>query len=199
MKIYALIFITTFSLHAIAEPAGVETSAPDRLTDQTPRPETQDSWYGTLKNHLKDVWQKSDQTDLYVPLVTYHNRSMYSKEKIDSFNERPWGLGIGKSYRDANSNWDGYYVMAFKDSHDDWEPIIGYGHIKNLLGQASGLNAGLGLTAGFTARSDYNYKPLPVLLPIAAVGYDKVILNATYVPGTKGNGNVLFMWSTVAF
>ncbi len=194
MKIYALLFISTLSLHANAEPVSVETASPESANTKT-----QDSWFGQLKNHLTDVWQKSDQTDLYVPLVTYHNRSMYSKEKVDSFNERPWGLGIGKSHRDANSNWDGYYVMAFKDSHDDWEPIVGYGHVKNLAGQASGLNAGVGLTAGFTARSDYNYKPLPVLLPIAAVGYDKVIVNATYVPGTKGNGNVLFMWSTVAF
>lgn len=194
MKIYIFILISTFSLHVYAETAVAVTAE-----TETGGTATQDSWYGQLKNHLTEVWQKSDQTDLYVPLVTYHNRSMYSREKIDSFNERPWGLGIGKSIRDADSNWDGYYVMAFKDSHDDWEPIVGYGHVKNLAGQASGLNAGLGLTAGFTARSDYNYKPLPVLLPIAAVGYDKVIVNATYVPGTKGNGNVLFMWSTVTF
>jgi lipid IVA palmitoyltransferase len=194
MKIYTFILISTFSLHIYAE-----TTVAVTAETETGGTATQDSWYGQLKNHLTEVWQKSDQTDLYVPLVTYHNRSMYSREKIDSFNERPWGLGIGKSMRDADSNWDGYYVMAFKDSHDDWEPIVGYGHVKNLAGQASGLNAGLGLTAGFTARSDYNYKPLPVLLPIAAVGYDKVIVNATYVPGTKGNGNVLFMWSTVTF
>jgi len=194
MKTSFLILISTFSLHLNAE-----TTEPNTDMTETGGTARQDSWYGQLKNHLTEVWQKSDQTDLYVPLVTYHNRSMYSREKIDSFNERPWGLGIGKSMRDADSNWDGYYVMAFKDSHDDWEPIVGYGHVKNLAGQASGLNAGLGLTAGFTARSDYNYKPLPVLLPIAAVGYDKVIVNATYVPGTKGNGNVLFMWSTVTF
>lgn len=184
MKITILLLISTLSLCANAEDSGADT---------------QSGWYAQLKNHLTEVWQKADQTDLYVPLVTYHNRSMYSREKIDSFNERPWGLGIGKSMRDADSNWDGYYVMAFKDSHDDWEPIVGYGHVKNLLGQANGLNAGVGVTAGFTARSDYNYKPLPVLLPIAAMGYDKVIVNATYVPGTKGNGNVLFMWSTVTF
>lgn len=194
MKIYALILIGALSLHAHAETAMTESTTTEPTNTETPN-----TWFGQLKNHLTEVWQKSDQTDLYVPLVTYHNRSMYSKEKIDSFNERPWGLGIGKSYRDADSNWDGYYMMAFKDSHDDWEPIVGYGHVKNLVGQASGLNAGVGLTAGFTARSDYNYKPLPVLLPIAAMGYDKVIVNATYVPGTKGNGNVLFMWSTVAF
>jgi lipid IVA palmitoyltransferase len=179
MKIFSFIFLGAFSLTIHAE--------------------TQSSWYGQLKNHLIESWQKSDQLDLYLPLVTYHNRSMYSKEKIDSFNERPWGLGIGKSRRDADSNWDGFYVMAFKDSHNDWEPIAGYGHVKNLVGTADKFNAGIGVTAGLTARSDYQYKPLPVLLPIAAVGYDTVTVNATYVPGTKGNGNVLFMWSTVAF
>lgn len=179
MRISSFIFLSVFSLNIQAE--------------------TQDNWYGRLKNHLVEIWQKSDQLDLYVPLVTYHNRSMYSKEKIDSFNERPWGLGIGKSYRDANGNWDGFYVMSFKDSHNDWEPIAGYGHVKNLVGKADSFNAGVGVTAGVTARSDYQYKPLPVLLPIAAVGYDTVTVNATYVPGGKGNGNVLFMWSTVAF
>lgn len=89
--------------------------------------------------------------------------------------------------------------MAFKDSHDDWAPIVGYGHVKNLIGDAKSLNAGISLTAGLTARRDFHYMPLPILLPIAAVGYDRVNLNATYVPGTKGNGNVLFMWSTIAF
>lgn len=161
--------------------------------------ETESSWYQKLNTHLSNVWAQADQTDLYLPLVAYHNRSMYSEEKINSFNERAWGLGIGKSLRDADSNWDGYYVMAFKDSHDDWEPIVGYGHVKNLIGDAKSLNAGLGLTVSLTARSDFHYVPLPILLPIAAVGYDRVNLNATYIPGTKGNGNVLFMWSTVAF
>ena len=75
MKIFSFIFIGVFSLTIHAE--------------------TQSSWYGKLKNHLIESWQKSDQLDLYLPLVTYHNRSMYSKEKIDSFNERPWGLGLG--------------------------------------------------------------------------------------------------------
>lgn len=161
--------------------------------------DTGSSWYSRISNHLSETWQKSDQVDLYVPLLTYHNRSTYSKEKINSFNERPWGLGIGKSVRDEHNNWDGFYMMAFKDSHNDWEPIAGYGHIKNLIGSEHSFNAGVGVTAGFTARSDYHYTPLPILLPIAAVGYDTVTVNATYVPGTKGNGNVLFMWSTVAF
>lgn len=160
---------------------------------------TQGSWYDQIKDHLVSVWDKSDKTDLYLPMVTYHNRSAYSKEKIDSFNEHPWGLGIGKSLRDADGDWDGYYVMTFKDSHNDWEPIAGYGHVKNLIGHADGLNAGLGFTAGFTSRSDFNYVPIPIVLPIAEVGYDAVTVNATYVPGSKGNGNILFMWSTISF
>lgn len=161
--------------------------------------EADNSWLAALKQQLRDTWEQSEHTDLYLPMVTYHNRSTYSKDKIETFNEQPWGLGIGTSYKDANQNWNGYYAMAFKDSHNDWEPIVGYGHVGHLAGDARHLNAGLGWTAGFTARSDYHYKPLPVILPIAALGYNAVTVNATYVPGTKGNGNVLFMWSTIAF
>ena len=161
--------------------------------------ENDTAWYTRVQQHLENAWQQADKTDIYIPLLTYHNRSAYSEEKIDSFNEQPWGLGLGTSHQDAQANWQGYYAMAFKDSHNDWEPIGGYAYVKNLLGSTETVNAGLGLTAGFTARSDYHYIPIPIVLPVARVNYDAVSVNATYVPGGKGNGNVLFMWSTIAF
>lgn len=155
--------------------------------------------YQDTKNYIQDEWEKSTTTDVYIPLVIYHNRSSYSQESIDRFNESPWGIGFGKSYRDEKNNWHGFYGMAFKDSHNDFEPIVGYAWVKNLVGDAKSLNAGLGYTVGLTSRSDFNYVPIPIILPIASVGYDKVNVNATYIPGSKGNGNVLFMWSTISF
>lgn len=51
---------------------------------------------------------------------------------------------------------------------------------------------GLGFTAGVTARDNWNYIPLPVLLPLASVGYGPVTFQMTYIPGTYNNGNVYF-------
>ena len=45
-----------------------------------------------------------------------------------------------------------------------------------------------------TQRHEYSYIPVPLPLPIAAVTYRNFSLNATYVPGVKNDGNVLFTW-----
>ncbi|HAM9648800.1 TPA: antimicrobial peptide resistance and lipid A acylation PagP family protein [Escherichia coli] len=58
---------------------------------------------------------------------------------------------------------------------------------------------GLGFTAGVTARDNWNYIPLPVLLPLASVGYGPVTFQMTYIPGTYNNGNVYFAWMRFQF
>ena len=157
------------------------------------------NFYSKVENYLVDEWNKSDTQDLYVPLHTWHNRKFYSSESINKYNENPYGMGLGVSYRDDNSNWHGYYAMMFLDSHSKVEPIAGYAYVKNLVGSKNGLNAGLGYTAFITARDDYSYIPIPGLLPIASIGYKKFTINATYVPGGTGNGNVAFVWSQYNF
>lgn len=54
-------------------------------------------------------------------------------------------------------------------------------------------------TAGVTARDNWNYIPLPVLLPLASVGYGPVTFQMTYIPGTYNNGNVYFAWMCFQF
>ncbi len=58
---------------------------------------------------------------------------------------------------------------------------------------------GLGFTAGVTARDNWNYIPLPVLLPLASVGYGPVTFQMTYIPGTYNNGNVYFAGCAFSF
>jgi palmitoyl transferase len=145
-----------------------------------------------------DTWTLGNN-DLYVPFHTHHMHFAYSDEKIDSFNENTWGLGYGRSRYDESGNWDGLYFMAFSDSHSKPEYIAGYGH-QWIWGRAQSLHAGLGYTAFITARSDIlNYIPFPAILPIASIGYNRVAINTTYVPGGSSNGNVLFFWSTIRF
>ncbi|VDY33948.1 Lipid A palmitoyltransferase PagP precursor [Morganella morganii] len=55
------------------------------------------------------------------------------------------------------------------------------------------------LPLGVTARDDYHYIPIPVPLPLASVEYNRLAIQATYIPGTYNNGNVLFMWARWQF
>src|SRR5471032_22460 len=91
-------------------------------------------------------------------------------------------------------------ILAFKDSHNKWQPIGGYGWEK--IWQPMNdkdFRLGLGYTAAVTARDDYKYIPIPIVLPLASVGYDKLTFQATYIPGTHNNGNVFFAWLRYQF
>ncbi|MFS7222402.1 lipid IV(A) palmitoyltransferase PagP [Rahnella inusitata] len=156
--------------------------------------------WDTFKDNVSSTWNDSDSQDLYLPVITWHNRLAYDKEKTDRYNERPWGGGYGISRYDEKGNWNGIYFMAFKDSHNKWQPIGGYGWEK--IWQPMNdkdFRLGLGYTAAVTARDDYKYIPIPIVLPLASVGYDKLTFQATYIPGTHNNGNVFFAWLRYQF
>jgi hypothetical protein len=133
-------------------------------------------------------------SEIYFPVRTYHMRWAYTKEKIDSFQEFPLGLGYGRGRLDEQGNWHGLYAMGFQDSHFKPEWLAGYGW-KTYWRLSENTRFGLGYTAGFTARSDLgSYTPVPVILPIGSIDYRETSLEAAYVPGGKGFGNILFFW-----
>lgn len=160
--------------------------------------DTEYSWIDRACQRVSEIWDNGSH-DLYLPLWTHHLRFAYDDDKIDSFREFTWGLGYGRSRYNEAGNWEGVYMMAFSDSHSRPQPIMGYGH-QWMFGNQSGLHAGLGYTAGLTYRNDvFKYSPIPILFPIASVNYDRYSLNTSYVPGGRGNGNVLFFWSRFGF
>jgi palmitoyl transferase len=150
-----------------------------------------------IKQATETTWA-SDQYELYVPLHTWHNRHFYDADKIASYNENPWGIGLGKYRYDDNGNWHALYAMEFLDSHNKVEPIAGYGYEK-MWRPWDGWRLGLGYTAGVTMRQDYHYYPIPLVLPLVSVEYKRFALQSTYVPGGHNNGNVLFTWARWAF
>jgi palmitoyl transferase len=183
--------ILPVTVFAGAEPAAQATS-PERPGFM--------GWWDSWTNDVSTTWNDSPNKDLYLPVITWHNRLTYDKEKTDKYNERPWGGGYGISRYDENGDWHGIYLMAFKDSHNKWEPIGGYGYEKIWQpAQDKNFRLGLGYTAAVTARDDYSYIPIPFVLPLASVGYDKLTFQATYIPGTYNNGNVFFAWLRYQF
>jgi palmitoyl transferase len=158
-------------------------------------------WWNWLKDDVSQTWNQPQNYDLYLPFLSWHNRFMYDKEKTDNYNEMPWGGGFGVSRYNEEGNWSSLYAMMFKDSHNEWQPIIGYGWEKGwYLDSSRDFRLGLGVTAGITAREDFaNYVPLPIILPLFSASYRRLSVQFTYIPGTYNNGNVLFAWLRYGF
>jgi palmitoyl transferase len=170
------------------------------LASQPSQAACEDSWaiVSTACQHIEDTWTEGD-SDLYLPLHAHHLRFAYTDEKIDSFNENSLGIGYGRSHYLNNGNWEGLYGMAFLDSHNDIEPMLGYSY-QWMWGQQNALHAGLGYAVFITSRSDVmHYLPFPAATPVASINYQKVSINTTYIPGGRGNGNILFFWSRIGF
>ncbi|HTJ97213.1 MAG TPA: lipid IV(A) palmitoyltransferase PagP, partial [Rhodocyclaceae bacterium] len=128
------------------------------------------SWFERSWNSVAETYTKGS-SELYVPARTYHLRSAYSREKIDSYQENPHGLGYGRGHYDDKGNWSGVYAMGFQDSHFKPEWMVGYSW-KAMWGDPSSWHTGLGYTAFLTTRADIGrYTPVPGLLPVASVGY----------------------------
>lgn len=156
------------------------------------------SWTQPACNRLDQVWNQGSD-ELYLTGYAWHNRAAYSADKIKSFREESWGGGWGKGLYDQDGDWHGLYAIAFLDSHGHVEPIAGYGY-QDIARVGENLRFGIGYTAFVTARQDIlHYMPIPAALPLASVGYRKATFYATYIPGGKGNGNVLFMFGKWSF
>lgn len=170
-------------LIAAAAPAAAEEASP---------------WYRRLWDGTTELW-RGGASELYLPFHTHHLRFAYTRDKIDEYQENTFGIGYGSGrYRD-NGDWHGLYAMGFQDSHFKPSYMAGYGYM-TYWRPAEDLRLGVGFTAFLMARSDYaGYIPFPAALPIASLGYKNLSLETAYVPGGKGNGNVLFVWARYQF
>ena len=156
---------------------------------------------GWLDKSCRRVAQVATEgkTDIYATGYAYHLRGAYSAEKIKSFNERAWGGGLGKSLTDEDGDWHGLYAIAFLDSHKDVEPTAGYAFQK-LVSVGGDWKVGGGYTAFLTSRTDtLKGFPVPGILPMASLQHGNTALMATFVPGRKGNGNVLFVFGRMQY
>lgn len=161
------------------------------------------SVYNDFKFKVSDTWYNNNNKDFYLPLITWHNRWTYDKEKTDNYNERPWGAGYGVSKYDQKGNWNSIYIMAFKDSNNAWQPIGGFAWEKTWrpIEKDQDFKLGVGYTAVITARNDWLHYKVPVVgvLPLASIGYKDLSFQSTYVLGTYNNGNVWFGWLRYQF
>lgn len=146
-----------------------------------------------LSSDVKTIWNDGDY-DIYIPFRSWHNRFAYDDEHIHKYNEKAFGLGLGKSHYDEKGNWSGLYAFGFKDSNYKFESVFGYGYLYN-WDMSENWHVGLGYTLGLTQRHEYAYIPVPMPLPLAEVNYKRMMsLQMAYVPGLKNWGNVALFW-----
>ncbi|MEJ8678786.1 lipid IV(A) palmitoyltransferase PagP [Plesiomonas shigelloides] len=186
-------FLTGLGLLLLLSTTSVQATSSATPTEQNRH------WWDTFTHNIVQTWEEPQHYDLYLPFLSWHNRWLY--DETDHYNEMPWGGGFGVSRYNEEGNWHALYAMMFKDSHNHWQPIVGYGWEKGwYMDDDEDVRLGLGFTAGITARKDMgNYIPLPLVLPLFSASYKQMNLQFTYIPGTKNNGNVLFAWLRYTF
>src|SRR3954468_17557510 len=93
--------------------------------------ECTDLWWGWVQYQCRGLADAYDHggADLYLTGYAYHDRNTYTPEKIASFNEEAWGGGLGTGLRNERGDYFGWYVMAFRDSHNDWTKALGWSWI----------------------------------------------------------------------
>ena len=161
-------------------------SLPGRADDGAP-------WYDRAWQNVTDAYYLGN-TEYYATFRTWHPHGIYSEDQIKTYQNWPFGLGVGRGRYDDKGDWRGVYVMGFQDSHFKPEWIVGYGWKTHWqIGAES--RVGLGYTAGVTTRTDYgNYTPVPLLLPIATLEYRNFSVEGAWVPGGRHYGNVVLFW-----
>lgn len=133
------------------------------------------------------------QNELYFTGYSWHNRYYYDPKKLNRYNELAWGGGLGKGLYDEDGDFHGVAAFAFLDSHKYPEPVIGYVFIKMLHWHET-TRAGVGYSLFVTERPDiWHGIPFPGALPWVFLSYRRATLCATYIPGSTGIGNVLFL------
>ena len=146
----------------------------------------------TCENNLSATWEKG-RLELLLPAHTWHNRWHYSHKQIESYNENPWGIGLAKTYEDAQHRHR-LFVLTFQDSFNKPEPTFGYSWQLIWLAEHT-VRPTLGVVAGFTLRENYHWIPLPAAIPIAGLDIGPLSLETTYLIGF----DVLFSWVTWRF
>jgi len=162
---------------------------------EPPSSEEGKGWLERTTTSLKETWNEGTP-EVYVPVFTWHLPWAYTRQQIDEYNNFPVGLGLGRGRYTEDGDWHGFYAMGFQDSHSKPQYQVGYGY-KTFWPVSGDFKAGIGYTVFIGARANWNdYTPFPAVLPIISLEYaKKVSLDAAYVPGGNGNGNVLFIWT----
>jgi hypothetical protein len=121
-----------------------------------------------------------------------------------NLNEKVWGGGLGKTYRNPKGNEESLYFMATTDSLDNMQYMAGYAYHWIFPVSDTGLEFGAGASLFIIKREDWFHgTPFPGALPMLSFGTRKAKLMATYIPElpheNKKSCAVLFIFGKLEF
>lgn len=152
-----------------------------------------DGYLSATWDGLKKIFHDGNNS-LIVPMYTIHPAWDYPNRRQE--NGFTWGGGISRSYLDDQGNRRLVYAMAFSDSHNNFEPFVGYAWLGRWkLGSLGSLPlyGEAGYTLGVTMRGDYSWLPIPAPLPLLGVGTENTMFYGTYVPFS----NIFFFFTNI--
>lgn len=187
LNLKKVVLATSCALLATGAQAGLW----DSFTDTLPGAISPYADAGTVGNQLNGMHYliKEGTTSLLIPTFTDH--MWFDYDNREQYCAMPFGGGIARGIIDERGNERMMYMMFFRDSHYEIEPIFGYAWVARYPIGNTGFHLGAGYTAGVTFREDYSWLPIPVPLPLVSAGTDMFSVYATYIPFT----NVLFVFS----
>ena len=139
-------------------------------------------FWGRTGAGIKHIWS-SGGSDVYVPGYIWHLPYKYSDEQISRYNTTAWGIGYGRTLKNGANHPQSLYGIVSADSYSRPQYMLGYAWRARWHPGGGAFSMGGGYTAMLTGREDKgNYAPLPIVLPLGSVGFDRFELMGAYVP-----------------
>jgi palmitoyl transferase len=146
----------------------------------SPRAPGEAGFWSRTGEGMKRLWSEGKPT-LIVSGYAWHLPWKHKTERQKAFNDAAWGAGFGRTYAENDRRQRIFYAIANNDSHDKMQYMTGYAWQARWHPYGT-LRLGAGYTMFLIGRHEYNYAPIPLMLPAFTVGTDAADLFATYVP-----------------
>ena len=157
------------------------------------------TWIEQGCRHVVDTYEEGDNA-LLLSGYEWHIPASWSPEARAQENENAWGGGLSRQREHPNGNTENVFFLVFEDSHRQAQFNLGYSWMTYWFPR-SGLQPGLGFNAMIIQRPDIaSGWPVPVVLPMFSLRYDKVEVLSSYVPKLNGgvnHGAVLYIFGKV--
>jgi len=157
------------------------------------------SWADKGCRHIVDTYQQGGNS-LLVSGYEWHIPYSWTAEARARENENAWGAGWARSCEKVNGDTENVFFLVFEDSHRKAQLNLGYTWTTYWLSR-EGVQPGLGFTAAFIQRPDIaSGWPVPVILPLFTLRYQRFEVLSTYIPKLNGgvnHGSVLYVFGKI--
>jgi palmitoyl transferase len=157
------------------------------------------TWVEKGCRHVADTYRQGGNA-LLVSGYEWHIPYSWTAERRAEENENAWGVGLARSREQPNGDTENVFFLVFEDSHRKAQFNVGYTWTTYWFGR-DGLQPGLGFTAAIIQRPDIaGGWPIPVVLPLFTLRYQKVELLTTYIPKLNrgvNHGDVLYVFGKI--